>query len=1002
VTDAHGRASTVAARLARLGFADVGQAEARLSGGPPLGPVGSDPRFQEAVGSAADPHLALTGLERLVLAAQDDRGADGAAGGPGDLLALLAADPGLRGRLLSVLGSSVALGEHLVRHPAHWSTLATGDQAATARPTEEAVRHELVEAVAGRSGDDALDALRVAYRRHLLALAARDLSGAVPLDDVAGELADLAGATLEAALAVARSELPSDHEPCRLCVIALGKCGGRELNYVSDVDVVFVAEPVDGGDEKAALATATRLAGAVMRACSASTAEGTIWPVDANLRPEGRAGALVRTLASHLAYYERWAQTWEFQALLKARPVAGDLDLGDDYVQALAPLVWNAAQRPGFVDDARAMRRRVVDAIPAREAARELKLGPGGLRDVEFSVQLLQLVHGRTDIFVRSPTTLVALEQLSTLGYVGRGDAAELDHAYRFLRTLEHRIQLYRLRRTHLVPSDPAELRRIARSMGYRVDPAEELVAEWGRHAREVRRLHEKLFYRPLLNAVARLEPGQVRLTREAATARLEALGYQDTDSALRNLEALTSGVSRRAAIQRTLLPVLLGWFAESPDPDAGLLGFRQVSDALGTTHWYLGLLRDAGAAAERLARVLGSSRYATDLLLRAPEAVALLADDNELAPRPDGTLAGEMRVATTRHDDPSDAVRTLRALRRRELFRTSVADVLDLVDVDQVGRALTAITSATLGAALDAAVRAVEADTERPLATRLAVIGMGRLGGTEMGYGSDADVLFVHDPVDEADERTATDDAHAAFGELRRLLAIPGPDPRLVVDADLRPEGRQGPLVRTLASFEAYYERWAQIWESQALLRARPVAGDPDLGTDFVRLVDPLRYPQRGLTDADLREIRRIKARVEAERMPRGQDPALNTKLGRGGLADVEWTVQLLQLRYAAEVPGLRTTRTLDALEAALVAGLVEADAAEILAEAWTLASRVRGAVVLVRGKNSDTLPRDTRELAAVGRVLGYAPGQTGELVEDYRRATRRARTVVEKVFYA
>ena len=342
----------------------------------------------------------------------------------------------------------------------------------------------------------------------------------------------------------------------------------------------------------------------------------------------------MRTLASYTAYYDRWARTWEFQALLKARPVAGDLALGAAFADAVAPQIWNAADRPDFVEDVQAMRRRVEEHVPAEEADRELKLGRGGLRDVEFAVQLLQLVHGRSDIFLRSPTTLVALEQLSTRGYVGRDDAAELDRAYRFLRTMEHRLQLYRLRRTHVVPDDEVDLRRLARSMGFVERPVEELPTQWRRHRREVRRLHEKLFYRPLLDAVARLDATEARLTPEAALDRLEALGYADPEAALRHLEALTGGVSRRAAIQRTLLPVMLAWFAEHPDPDAGLLGYRQVSDALGTTPWYLRLLRDDGAVAERMARILASSRYATELLLRAPEAVRLLSDDTELRPR--------------------------------------------------------------------------------------------------------------------------------------------------------------------------------------------------------------------------------------------------------------------------------------------------------------------------------------------------------------------------------
>ncbi len=273
------------------------------------------------------------------------------------------------------------------------------------------------------------------------------------------------------------------------------------------------------------------------------------------------------------------------------------------------------------------MRRRVVETIPAAEVDRQLKLGPGGLRDVEFAVQLLQLVHGRADASLRSGTTLDALKALAAGGYVGRADAAQLDEAYRFLRSMEHRIQLHRLRRTHLVPEDDGDLRRLGRSLGMRTDPVTTLLREWRRHASVVRRLHEKLFYRPLLDAVAQLAPGEARLSAEAARERLVALGYADPAAALRHLEALASGVSRKAAIQRTLLPVLLGWFADSADPDAGLLNFRKVSDALGKTPWYLRLLRDEGAAAENLARVLSAGRLAPDLLMRAPEAVALLGD---------------------------------------------------------------------------------------------------------------------------------------------------------------------------------------------------------------------------------------------------------------------------------------------------------------------------------------------------------------------------------------
>ena len=534
----------------------------------------------------------------------------------------LRADVDFRRRLFAVLGSSAALGDHLATHPADWVDLADPGFD-DSRPTWLGLRATLTAAVAGKTGPAAEYALRSTYRRLLMRLAARDLTGQATVDDVAAELADLASATLDAALVVATAELGADAVACRLAVIGMGKCGGRELNYISDVDVVFVAEPAaDDVDEVAALRTAGQLAAGIIRVCA------SIWEVDTALRPEGKMGPLVRTLASHVAYYQRWAKTWEFQALLKARPVAGDFALGQAYVDALRPMVWTAAGREHFVEDVQAMRRRVEASLPAADAEREIKLGPGGLRDVEFAVQLLQLVHGRADDTLRSATTLNALADLAAGGYVGRRDAVLLADAYRFLRTLEHRLQLHHLRRTHLLPIADADIRRLGRGMGFRRDPVGELHAEHARHAREVRRLHEKLFYRPLLAAVARLPGDEARLSLDAAAARLEALGYTDPESALRHLEALTSGLSRRAAIQRTLLPVMLSWFADAPDPDGGLLAFRQVSDSLGDTHWYLRLLRDEGAAAQHLALVLASGRYAAELV---PAGARVGRDDGRL-----------------------------------------------------------------------------------------------------------------------------------------------------------------------------------------------------------------------------------------------------------------------------------------------------------------------------------------------------------------------------------
>ncbi|RKN34754.1 bifunctional [glutamine synthetase] adenylyltransferase/[glutamine synthetase]-adenylyl-L-tyrosine phosphorylase [Micromonospora musae] len=1069
------RSTSAPGRLARYGFgtaeADGGVRAADLLGPDGLGlwrPAGQEPvderaaELLAALSRAAEPDLALRQLHRLVEAEQraagnaastrpaattgasqattdasratadarsatadaagaaagDGRSAtaegnaaagDGAAGiGAGStLLASLTADAGLRRRLIAVLGASSALGDHLVANPEHWTVLRTNPDGSA--PTAEGRLEPLI---GGNpiGGGNPIAALRQAYRLALLRIAAADLTGGQELEQTMAALSALADVTLRAAYGLAVGELPEGTPPPSLAVVAMGKCGGDELNYVSDVDVIFVAASDDD------LAAATTIATRLIHICGL-----VAWPVDAALRPEGSRGPLVRTLASHLAYYRRWARTWEFQALLKARPAAGDLTLGQEWIDQLAPLVWRAAERPEAVEDVRAMRRKIIDNIPPKELEREIKRGPGGLRDIEFAVQLLQLVHGRIDESLREPGTIPALRALVAGGYVGRADGEALLRGYRFLRGVEHRLQLQGLRRTHTVPTDPGALRWLAAALGYTATPGRSAVeafrAEWVTHSAEVRRLHAKLLYRPLLEAVARVPADGLRLTPEAARHRLEILGFADPAGALRHLQALTGGLSRTAAIQRTLLPVLLSEFADAPEPDRGLLNYRQVSDKLGSTPWYLRLLRDEGPVARRLARVLSSSRYAADLLAREPEALRLLAEETELTPRPRTVLCEGFAAAAARHSDPVEATRAVRALRRRELVRIACADVLSragsltpappradgdgrvaatLTDVTRVGAALSDVTDATLAAAL----RIARAAQPTPPGLRLAVIGMGRLGGYESNYLSDADVLFVYDPPPGTDESAASAAAQAVAEELRRLLGMPAPDPPLGVDADLRPEGRQGPLVRSLAAYAQYYARWSRVWEAQALLRARFVCGDADLAAEFEALVDPVRYPADGLTREQVVEIRRIKARVEHERLPRGADPTTHTKLGRGGLADVEWAVQLLQLRHGGSLPALRGTRTLDALAAARDAGLVDPADAAAMAAGWTLAAQVRNALMLVRGRAGDQLPRHGVELAGVVRLLGA--DDPGQFLDDYLRTARRSRAAMERVLDA
>ncbi|WP_349827722.1 bifunctional [glutamine synthetase] adenylyltransferase/[glutamine synthetase]-adenylyl-L-tyrosine phosphorylase [Brevibacterium litoralis] len=982
---------------------------------------------------SADPDAAalrlLQVIESQVAAGRKDRATE------------LLADHAVLDRLVVVLGASEALCSHLEKWPDALDLLAAGarqDALQSADPAPEAPaegalgsaghlpggeshREALLRAVgadpaaadpvAATSGPAGVQAMRRAYRDRLTVVAARDLCHPEPqtiVDEVSVELSDLAAAALESGLAVARAEIDPEHR-VRLAVIAMGKCGARELNYVSDVDVVYCWEPTAGEPDEEKTELATRLALRLQETTSAfgqdsALTELPLWELDPALRPEGKAGPLVRTFSEFQHYYARIAENWEFQALLKARPVAGDMDLGNDWWEALGPLVWRASEREGFIEQARAMRRRVVDTIPPKEAERQIKLGVGGLRDVEFSAQILQLVHGHDDPDIRVRATLGALATLGEKGYVSTSDTVEFDEAYRFLRVVEHRLQIPRMQRTALLPTHDEKLRVLARSVYSSGDRSgQRLVEEREHRAVRVRTLHESIFYRPVLEAAAGHEYD--RLSPGAARERLRAFGYADPQAAMGHIQALTAGVSRVSTVQKQVLPALLDWFSEGVDPDAALLSFRRLTAALDSNGWFLRLLRDSGYAATSLARILSLSRFASSLLERNPSAVSWLDDQSLLAPREDAVLDREVESLLTRHG--GDAVPALRAAYSREVLRTAMGEILGVVD-----RAETpGLLSRAMDRTIDGALRAVRtrldcqaAEAGKPVPSyEFMVVAMGRLGGQEIGYFSDADVMYVYRPHEDlgVDDRARLA-AHAkkVAMTLAADLGAAGTSQAIELDADLRPEGKQGPLARTFEGYRAYYSRWSEPWEAQALLRARPVAGYRPLVEDFLGLVDPLRYPET-VPEASVRQMRKLKARMETERLPRGADPRTHIKLGRGGLSDVEWCAQLIQLRHAHEHPEMRTTRTLPVLDHAAAVGLLDPEDRDVLSRAWTLATEVRAAVMLYRGRTAESLPVDVHELEATARLMGYEPGGARELREDYLQATRRARVVMERVFF-
>ena len=864
------------------------------------------------------------------LAAEGPPGGAGA-GGPPSLLSVL----------VLVLAASPALGRLLRSDPAAIDVLR---QLGLPPPEPE----------------DGAEALVAWKRRELLRIAARDLAGLDPLEGVGLNLALMADTVLAKARAAAGGA------GAGLAVVAMGKAGALELNYASDVDVLLVGE----GDPRVLLDIARRC-----------------FRVDVDLRPEGRSGPLTRSLESYAAYWERWAEAWERQALLKARPVAGPPELCGGFAEAAADVVWG---RPFTADDLRQVRHmkaRTEGEVRRRGVAdREIKRGPGGIRDVEFSVQLLQMIHGPTDPRLRAPATLDALAELAGGGYIAGSDAADLETSYRFMRAVENRLQMAEEEQTHTVPADPAARHWLARVTGFADDPrssaTDKLDEALRRHRGTARAVHERLFFRPLLEAFASVRAERLvpTLSPDALGERLAAFGFADTARARAALVELTRGLSRSSRMMQALLPLMLEWLSESPDPDLGLLSLRRLMGSARSDHLQLvGLFRESPEAARRLCALLGTSPLLQEPVRRDPGLVGRLVADGGLAGRSRAALVGQARAITEWRSEVRRRQRGLRLFKLGEEAVVMAADILGQAGVAEVGRRLSDVAEATLGAALAA--------VEPPVP--MAVIGLGRLGGAELSYASDLDVLVVAGPGSDA----GVVETEAAATRLLGFVLGETPAWRIYnLDLRLRPEGKQGALARTIEGYDNYYRRWAGTWERQALLRARPVAGDPALGEAFMALARRVAL-EGPFGEEERRQIRRMKARVETERVPAGEDPDFHLKLGRGSLTDVEWTVQLLQLEHRVAGPA-----TLAALADLVAAGAVDSGDAGVLSDSYRFCEQVRNRLYLVQGTPGDSLPTAPERLATLARSLELTPQA---LRDRYRRVTRRARRVVERLFY-
>ncbi len=945
-----------------------------IPGGTDAVAPGDHHRLHDLIAASPSPRIAAITIEDLFDAQ------------PG-LAERVDSDPGLAKALVAVLSYSRFFSRLCRRDPRSIEVLANLDKRVDLEAMTGGEGHpQGVWNKGGSVGETSNHAIADWKNLEMLRIAARDLLGLDDFETVAASISDVAIQVI--ASLWDRSGLEE------VCIVGMGKLGGKELNYSSDIDIILVGEGVEPTDPALSHMLAE------MRSC---------WRIDLGLRPEGRAGALVRPLDAYLAYWERWAQPWEFQALLKATPIAGEEQLSKRFIEAVEQTLWGRAWRAEDIHQLRVMKQRYQTRIRplfqplhgedwASIAGLDIKHGPGGIRDVEFAVQLLQLVHGRADPSLRTPNTLKALEELAGGGYVSSEDAESLKREYKFLRTVEHRLQLVEMAQVHTLPSDKEALVSLAKSLGKQDTPQKKaitsLVEEIQGRLAATRMVHERLWYRPLLDAFSITQPTASQVTSSSMsnkaslsmplsklTDRLVAFGFSDTERTKQALLELTKGFSRSSRLLQQMLALLLEWLSVAPDPDLGLIGLRRLGYDDHARGRMEEVFRDSPEAARRLCQLLGTSKTLMETITKEPDIISELADDSMLIPTHGSSveeLSATAKAAMQLHAQTTKKRATLRRWYHREVARIAMADILGLSDLRTTGESLANLAEATIQAAL----------SETGADESLALIALGRFAGKELSYASDVDVVLV-----------GLSDSDEGQEQAERFIKFIGADtegPEIItLDLDLRPEGRAGPLVRSMSSYRAYLQRWALTWERQAWLRARPLATN---GMDEALLVELKELSEefvwnRPFGEEEVREIRRMKARVEHERIPARENPEFHLKLGKGALTDIEWTVQLLQL-----LSGVRSPSTMEALESLVGKGTLDVSEAEALANSYSFCEMVRNRRYLMLARREDYLPASPDELSKLARSLERTSGQ---LREEYKRVTRRALAVVERRFW-
>ncbi|MBI3454458.1 MAG: bifunctional [glutamate--ammonia ligase]-adenylyl-L-tyrosine phosphorylase/[glutamate--ammonia-ligase] adenylyltransferase [Candidatus Rokubacteria bacterium] len=953
------------------------------------------PRLLRQLAGSADPDMALNHLERLAAAVMDRV----------VFYTLLRDHPEAMTVAVTLAATSQFLADTLVRSPRILPWLLDPE---VMRPRLREAMHEEI-AAAGRpfrTEEARGRALRRVKRRELCRIGLRDVLGDADLVTTTQELANLADACLAQAWEIVRPGLIArygvprhgpERVPAAFAIIALGKLGGEELNYSSDVDLCFVYEAEgesDGPEGVPNRVFFARAAERLLALLTTMTEEGAVYRVDLRLRPEGTGGPLALPLDAYRQYHETRGALWERQALIKARLAAGDERLG----RAFLDLARRIAYRPGLereaIGEIQAVKARIDRMLRARgRQERHVKLGIGGIREIEFHIQALQLLYGARDPWLQERNSLRALHRLAERGYLSWEESRALAHAYVFLRTIEHRLQILHALQTHTLPGDPGEIGKLARRLGYAGEPegaAARFLADYNGTRRRVRAAFEEFFAAPPLR-----DAGPPPWDPEA----LAQVGFADPERARQNLRLLWEGpplVPAPRAVRgvlATLLPAGLTALREVPDPDVALNTLERFVAAAGPRTAYLVRLAQEPPLLGRVLTLFARSDRFAQVLITRPELLDQLADPRSLTAR---RSAPRLRAAFRAVEAPGlDGPDRLRLFKHAEELRIGWQDVVGQLPAPRVAWALGELGEACLGIAWAWAEGAVMERFGEPRAGGVPgpagrvpalVVGMGKLGGRELDYGSDLDLVVLYGADGETTGPLVVP-VSVYFDQLvERLHVLLGSITRtgqaFRVDLRLRQGGKGVALAHSLASLEVYLEREAALWERQALVKARPVWGDPALACRFAA-VRRTRVFGPGLSDAERAEIHRVRLRMEVE-LGREGPGRIHVKFGAGGLVDIEFLAQVLQLAHGARHGALRTPSTRRALARLGDLGFLPAGTARALIDAYEWEKGLLRSLRLAQARPADCLPAAGHLLARLAREAGLSSGRA--LVERYR----------------